>query len=152
MATEIATEWGRKTLAELSILRTRIQAMLKDVMEPGESLEERQHRYRHEHEKSERVVELSLAWDVDESDGQFTITCDLPGVRPKAVKIELYNNEIRIFGERLRTSAPSTKIHHRAERTFGVFMKSFSFPPGTRVEGYSTVWDNGVLTIEVPKV
>ena len=89
--------------------------------------------------------------NVFETDKEFQITLALPGMSKDDINIGFENNTITISGERKLTEEEGTK-YHRIESRFGKFERSLPLPNVIDEENISATYDNGVLTITVPKL
>ena len=89
--------------------------------------------------------------NVFETDKEFEITLALPGMSKDDINIGFENNTITISGERELTEEEGTK-YHRIESQFGKFERSLPLPNVIDEENISATYDNGVLTITVPKL
>jgi HSP20 family protein len=105
---------------------------------------------------SEQGSAVTSAWfaptDVSEDANSLQITLEAPGVRPEDVKISVENNILTIRGEKRQESEEENERVHRFERSYGVFERSFVLPNTVDPEKISASFENGVLTIRVPKV
>ncbi|NIT55719.1 MAG: Hsp20 family protein [Aliifodinibius sp.] len=88
--------------------------------------------------------------NVYETDKEFEITVALPGMSKDDINIGFENNTITISGERKLAEEDDTK-YHRIESRFGKFERSLPLPNVIDEENISATYDNGVLTITVPK-
>ena len=69
------------------------------------------------------------------------------------MKIELVDNgSLRISGERKKEEVQETDQWHRVERSSGRFMRQFRLPENVNADGISAKLENGVLTVNVPKI
>lgn len=66
------------------------------------------------------------ACDVEETDGQYLISFDLPGVKKDDVKVELRDNQLTISGERKHEQKSEKKGRATHERYHGAFSRSFT--------------------------
>lgn len=89
--------------------------------------------------------------NVYETDKEFEITVALPGMNKDNIDIGFENNTITISGERKLTEEEGTK-YHRIESRFGKFERSLALPNVIDEENISATYDNGVLTVTVPKL
>ena len=89
------------------------------------------------------------AADVYESEQEFTIALDLPGVRRESLDIGLQEDRLTIRGER----APAHKgaRQRRGERPHGRFIRSFSLPGVVDREAITADYKDGVLQLHLPK-
>jgi HSP20 family protein len=98
------------------------------------------------------AVAYSPFMDVTETDTQFTLQLDLPGVKPSEVKIEVHEDKLSIEGSRM-AAAPTENIQrHREERSFGVFRRTLVLPKLVDTDKIEANYQDGVLTVTVPKV
>ena len=94
------------------------------------------------------------AFDAWETDSAFVVQADLPGLNPEQVDISFDKNTLTIRGTRPTTVPAPDKNGGRvyfAERAHGTFARSLRFPQYVEGEKIEAKYDNGVLTITVPK-
>ncbi len=91
------------------------------------------------------------ATDITESEQGLNLTLDLPGVDPKDVKISLEHRVLTIRGEKVRKSEEKGEQGYRYERTFGTFERTFTLPDTLEGEKVKASYENGVLTVFLPK-
>jgi HSP20 family protein len=91
------------------------------------------------------------AIDVVESETQYTLRADLPGIGPDDVKIEFDHDVLTISGERRSESERAENGYRRVERASGSFRRSLTFPAGVDAQRISASFTDGVLEIAVPK-
>ncbi|XP_026409200.1 17.8 kDa class I heat shock protein-like isoform X2 [Papaver somniferum] len=77
---------------------------------------------------------------------------DLPGIK-KEVKVEIEEGRVlQISGERSREKEEKNDKWHRVERSSGKFLRRFRLPENANIEEVKASMENGVLTVNVPKV
>jgi HSP20 family protein len=91
------------------------------------------------------------ALDVHETQDKFVITMELPGVSPDDVDISVEDSTLVVRGERKFYSEHDEESFLRIERRFGEFTRSLTLPSTADAESIQASFDQGVLTIEVPK-
>ena len=91
------------------------------------------------------------ALDVFETQEKFVITMELPGVSADDVDISVEDSTLLVRGERKFYSEQDEDSFLRIERRFGEFTRSLTLPSTADAEGIQASFDQGVLTIEVPK-
>jgi len=89
--------------------------------------------------------------DLVESDDAFQIRLDVPGMTKEDIDINLQNNTLTVSGERKRERTAESEDAVRVERAFGTFHRTFTLPDAVDADGIEAAYDNGVLTIHVPK-
>ena len=94
---------------------------------------------------------LSPHIDVSETDKNYEITAELPGVDEKDVEIELADNVLTIRGEKKSKKEEKEKDYHLVERSYGSFRRSIRLPFGAEASDAEAKFKNGVLTIVLPK-
>lgn len=92
------------------------------------------------------------AMDLVETEGDFVLRADLPGMTEKDVKIELQDSVLTVSGERRSEHATDSKEgYFRIERASGSFARSLTLPEGVDPQGVTARFENGVLEIRIPK-
>jgi HSP20 family protein len=91
------------------------------------------------------------AFDVSETDEEFLVKAELPGVDPKNVEVNLTGNVLTIRGEKKQEREEKTESLHRVERSFGSFSRSFSLPSEVKVDKITATYKDGVLDLKLPK-
>jgi HSP20 family protein len=89
--------------------------------------------------------------DISESGHELVVKADLPGIDPKELDIRVENNVLTIRGERKFEKKIEQDNYLRVERTYGSFSRSFSLANTVNPEGIKADYQNGVLTLVVPK-
>ena len=91
------------------------------------------------------------AVDVREDDKSLTFEFELPGLRPEQVEITADNGVLTVRGEKQSQRSENEGRHHIIERSYGSFSRSFQLPQGMDDENIEAQFENGVLTVHVPK-
>jgi HSP20 family protein len=91
--------------------------------------------------------------DISETDKEFAITAELPGLERKDVEISLEDNVLTIRGEKKMETSPNdkNKNEHVSERSYGVFYRVFELPVSVDPKSVQATMSNGVLKITIPK-
>lgn len=87
------------------------------------------------------------AADVYESESEFTIVVDLPGVDRKALKIDIDENRLIIRGERHVAATRAA----RTERQSGTFLRTFGVPSSVDQSQIQASYKDGVLEVHLPR-
>lgn len=93
------------------------------------------------------------AMEIIEKNGDLVVTAELPGVSAKDVEVTVDEGILNIRGEKkeeLKEGEPESK-YHMWERRYGSFQRSFTLPRTVDAEKISAKFENGVLTIKLPK-
>jgi HSP20 family protein len=91
------------------------------------------------------------AMDLLETDEQFVLRADLPGLSEDDVSIELEDNILTVSGERKAEHEEKREGFYRMERSYGAFSRSLTLPKGVDPEAVTAAFDRGVLEVRVPK-
>jgi HSP20 family protein len=91
------------------------------------------------------------AMDLVETDNDFVLRADLPGLSEKDLNIELEDNVLTISGERKAEHEERKEGYYRVERASGMFSRSLTLPEGVDHEAVKATFDKGVLEIRIPK-
>ncbi|MES3517138.1 MAG: Hsp20/alpha crystallin family protein [Natronomonas sp.] len=91
----------------------------------------------------------SLPIDVAESDEAFLVRADLPGVDRADIDVQLYGETLQITATREREDTPGEFI--RQERPRHPIDRSIRLPGAVDAEGTEADYDDGVLSIRLPK-
>jgi HSP20 family protein len=91
------------------------------------------------------------ALDVRETDDNFELTLDLPGIEPSAVSVNYEDGMLTVSGKRDFSDELQGETWHRIERSFGTFARSVRLPRTADADKIEARFDKGVLTISVPK-
>jgi len=91
------------------------------------------------------------AVDIFETEHELVVKADLPDINPKDLDIRVENNILSIRGERKFESKVSEDKYLRVERAYGSFSRSFSLANTVNSEAINADYQDGVLTLTVPK-
>lgn len=97
----------------------------------------------------------AAAWwpsiDVQETQGEFRLVAELPGLKRDHVKISLTDNVLTLRGEKKSEQDRETGSWHQVERAYGVFERSFQLTCPVDASKVKAKFEDGVLTITLPK-
>ena len=118
-------------------LQDQINRLFNDVFErPGEE---------------SNLTSWAPAVDIFETEHELVVKADLPDIDPKELDIRVENNILTIRGERKFESKVSQDKYLRVERAYGSFSRSFSLANTVNSEAIKADYQNGVLTLTIPK-
>ena len=89
--------------------------------------------------------------DIQETEEAYRLTAELPGLTREDISITLENNVLRLAGERKFEKDVQKDGYHRIERTYGTFARAFTLPSLVKHDQVEAAFENGLLTIVVPK-
>lgn len=93
----------------------------------------------------------SVRSDLIERDDAFEIHCELPGVPKEQVNLQIEDGFLTISGERSSENETNKNNYVRRERFYGSFHRSFKLPKDVVTENTSAVFQDGVLSITLPR-
>ena len=89
--------------------------------------------------------------DISETEHQFLIDVEVPGMEKEDIHVDLENRTLTISGERTREEEEKTKQVHRIERHYGSFSRSFTLPDNIDEKSVEASYNNGILHIVIGK-
>lgn len=88
--------------------------------------------------------------EVLEDAATYTFKFDMPGIKKEDVKVELDGNVMTVSAERMDEKKNGKKSRY-SEVSYGSYQRSFTLPEAVKEEKIDAKFDNGVLTLTVPK-
>jgi len=92
-----------------------------------------------------------VAIDVAENDDAYVLKASVPGINPDDLEITLENKVLTLKGEAQKDEEFENNQYHVRERRFGSFSRSVRFPVDVNSEEVTAAYENGILTLTVPK-
>lgn len=89
--------------------------------------------------------------NISETDDQFLISAELPGMNKEDITIDLENSRLTISGERSFHNKEEGKKFHRVETQYGSFNRSFQLPDNVDEESIEASYEDGLLHISIKK-
>jgi len=89
--------------------------------------------------------------DIQETDKNFVILAEIPGISKDDVKVDITEGVLSIRGERKQEKEEKGKKFHRIERVYGSFKRSFSLPDNVDESKIKASFKDGVLDLSIPK-
>lgn len=102
-------------------------------------------------EETAATVEWAPAVDIKEEADRYVVHADLPGVKADDIDVDLHNGILTIKGHRETEAKEEKENYKRIERIYGSFYRRFALPESVDEEKIEAKYDNGVLTITIPK-
>lgn len=103
-----------------------------------------------------RELAFEGAWvpsvDLSESDNEFTISAELPGMSPQDIELTVCDNMLTLAGSKEESSEDKGEDYYQCERRFGAFRRTIELPAYADLEHVEAAQRDGVLTIRVPKL
>lgn len=94
-----------------------------------------------------------LAVDVEDEDDEFVVTADLPGFDKEDIDVEVHDRTLRIEArhEEETETEEDEDNYVRRERSKRSLSRSVTLPEEVDEAGASASFENGVLTVTLPK-
>jgi HSP20 family protein len=99
----------------------------------------------------QRDSSLWPAADVCETDREYQIQVELPGIDMNDVKVRVTEDVLTIHGEKKQQVEEGKGEWKSVERSYGTFERSFRFPMPVQSDKVKAKYQHGVLTVTVPK-
>jgi HSP20 family protein len=125
---------------ELATIQTEMNRLFNTFVEPGQG-----------NGGGQTMRRWMPAMDLVETEDDFVLRADLPGLSESDVNIELEDNVLTISGERKTEHEARKEGYYRVERASGSFSRSLTLPEGVDPEHIRANFDKGVLEIHIPK-
>lgn len=91
------------------------------------------------------------AVDIRETDTEYLVSAELPGLTREDVHVRLEDHVLMIEGERKQEKEAKGERTHRIERVYGSFRRSFTLPDDVDAGKIRAECKDGILTVHVPK-
>lgn len=89
--------------------------------------------------------------DIHESEDSYTLIADLPGMKREDISVNIVEDRVTLKGTRKREERHEEKGYRRYERAEGTFERSFRIHRGVDATKVEATFENGVLTVKLPK-
>jgi HSP20 family protein len=97
------------------------------------------------------TTELTPKMDATETEKEFELTFELPGLEEKDVEVNVADNVLTIRGEKKAEKEQKDKNYRVIERSYGSFARSVELPDGIDPAAVKATITKGVLKVTVPK-
>jgi HSP20 family protein len=92
-----------------------------------------------------------VRFEVSESDKVVEVTAEVPGLDMEDLEIALSESMLTVKGQKRDRREEKGKDYHISERRYGSFSRSFRVPESVNEDKISAKFENGVLSIQLPK-
>jgi HSP20 family protein len=89
--------------------------------------------------------------DVYETQDQFILCLELPGLDQKEIDLRMDGDELVVQGERQMEREQPGEQFHRVERSYGKFVRRFPIPSAVDRNSVDALYQMGVLRISIRK-
>ncbi len=133
----MSQQWN--PLQDLMVLQDRMNRLFEDATQ-------RRNQAESTGDEFERA-DWTPAADIYETESDYLIAMDLPGIDRQALEIDVDDNRLAVRG----TRPISESKQHRSERPRGKFLRTFSVPGSVDQAKIGADYKDGVLQIRLPK-
>ena len=95
-----------------------------------------------------RVTGFTPLVDVHETEEEYLVKVDVPGVNADDVNVEVNDNVLSISGSRTADEAGQAQL---VERPYGSFVRTLTLPQGVDSDSIEAGYQDGVLELRIPK-
>lgn len=92
-----------------------------------------------------------LPLDILDSEGGYVVKAAVPGFKPEDVEVTFTDGILGIVARHQEESDGRQGRYLRRELRLGSYARSVQLPGGIRPEDIKAGFDNGILTVEIPK-
>lgn len=94
---------------------------------------------------------LTPAVEVGETDDEFFVKAQVPGMKRENLSVDLSEGALTIKGEAKEEKEEKKKSYYRREFSYGHFARTIPLPAGAEASKASAELHDGVLSVHVPK-
>ena len=88
--------------------------------------------------------------DIDETTDEVVLLCDMPGVKPADVDVQVENRELTLHGKVAPRSITKGSLVE-SEFAESNFHRTFAIAPEIDIDKIAAEYGDGVLTVHLPK-
>lgn len=101
---------------------------------------------------NEMTVAPDVRINVAETDGAYRVDAEIPGVDKNDIDVQVHGDQVSITAEVKReTKEKEGEREIFTERSFGQVYRSFTLPGEVDSDKATARYENGVLTLQLPK-
>lgn len=102
---------------------------------------------------TETIVEMEPKIQVTENKETVNITAELPGIDEKNLDLKISSDGyLSLCGEKKNAFEKTNKDTYFSEISYGIFKRTIPLPWDLDYDKVSACYDNGVLTVSIPKL
>ncbi len=89
--------------------------------------------------------------DVAETEAEYWIAAELPGVPLESVRLAIEDDVLTLTADKRLASDGDHRNYHHVERRYGTFSRTFRLPKAVDRDRVQATMKDGVLSIRLPK-
>jgi len=126
------------------------------TLSPWNELEELQSRVNRVFGLTSPFFDEPIAWrpavNLKEEDNEYLLTAELPGMDLNDIEVDVDKDTLTLKGEKKYEHEETKEGRwHLYERSYGTFERSFTLPRAVEADKVRAVFENGILTVHMPK-
>lgn len=92
------------------------------------------------------------ALDIHETETEYVVTVELPGVQKEDVSVEVTEGVLTVRGEKTSGKDEKKAQSRWVERVYGSFHRAFTLPANAASDRIDASFKDGLLTVRIPKL
>ncbi|MCK9330413.1 MAG: Hsp20/alpha crystallin family protein [Candidatus Cloacimonetes bacterium] len=101
--------------------------------------------------KSENQDFCAMPLDLTETEKDYRVVANLPGIKKEDVKISLEKAQLIIEAENKNNVEDEKTVYHHKERFCGKYQRVIYLPENVNVDNIKAKMENGLLELIIPK-
>jgi len=97
------------------------------------------------------AVELMPSLDIKDTDANYLISIEIPGVAKENVDIRVDGNILTISGEKQQEKKDDKENYHCIERRYGSFERTLTLPQDADTDNIDANFKDGVLNVAIKR-
>jgi HSP20 family protein len=123
----------------------------RELTQAGDSMERLMNEMLAARKSQGDIANFAPNCDIEEDGNKYVLKFDLPGVSKDQVKVEVNGDQLTVRAERKQEKKSESKKTYLSEIYYGSYMRSFTLPSTVAEKDVDAKFENGVLTVTVPK-
>lgn len=100
---------------------------------------------------SEMTREFAPEVNLKETDKEFELTANIPGLNKDDIDIDVTDDRITVSGEVKREEEQPGETYHIRQQSYGSFKVSYVLPSEVKPDEVKATYKDGVLRVNIPK-
>lgn len=98
-----------------------------------------------------RTGGMTPRMDVSETDKEYVVKAEVPGVKKEDIKVNVDGNQVSISAQTQQESEQKTETMLCTERSWGQYYRSFTLPQAVDDSKAKAEYHDGILELTLPK-
>ncbi len=101
--------------------------------------------------KNDNQGYCAMPLDLTETEKDYRVIANLPGIKKEEVKISLEKNQLTIEAENKNNVEDEKAVYHHKERFCGKYQRVIYLPENVDVDNIKAKMENGLIELIIPK-